>query len=78
MYDSGAKAMYFDFTYINWGKINFSTDSTPRTLGHKIKVKKVDKARFSLRNEALNEPFGLYMVAFEFTETDITEIKLFC
>lgn len=68
LYDSGAKAMYFDFTYINWEKINFSTDSTPRTLGRKIKVKKVDKARFSLRNSELNEPFGLYMVAFEFTE----------
>jgi len=60
--------MYFDFTHINWEKINFSTDNTPRTFGQKIKVKKVDKARFSLRNGALNEPFGLYMVAFEFTE----------
>lgn len=68
VYDSGGKAMYFDFTHINWEKINFSTDNTPRTLGQKIKVKKVDKARFSLRNDALNEPFGLYMVAFEFTE----------
>lgn len=70
IYDSGAKAMYFDFTHINWEKINFSTDNTPRTFGQKIKVKKVDKARFSLRNGALNEPFGLYMVAFEFTENE--------
>lgn len=52
--DSGARAMYFDFTHINWERINFSTDDTPRTIGGKIKIKKVDKVAFSLRNEQLN------------------------
>ena len=69
LFDSGAKACYFDFTYINWERINFSSDNTPRTVGKKIKVKKVDKARFSLRNEAYNEPFGIYKVALEYTES---------
>lgn len=69
LFDSGAKACYFDFTYINWERINFSSDNTPRTIGKKIKVKKVDKARFSLRNEAYNEPFGVYKVALEYTES---------
>lgn len=69
LFDSGAKACYFDFTYINWERINFSSDNTPRTIGKKIKVKKVDKARFSLRNEAYNEPFGIYKVALEYTES---------
>lgn len=68
VYESGAKAMYFDFTYINWERINFSSDNTPRTLGKKIKVKKVDKAGFSLRNEAYNEPFGLFKIALEYRE----------
>lgn len=68
LWDSGAKATYFDFTYINWERINFSTDYTPRTMGSKIKIKKVDKAAFSLRNEAYNEPFGVYMLALEYTE----------
>ncbi len=68
LFDAGAKARYFDFSYIDFGKINFSSDATPRTLGSKIKVKKVDKARFSLRNEEANEPFGIYSVALEFTE----------
>lgn len=69
LYDSGAKARYFDFTYIDFSKINFSSDTTPRTLGHKIRLKRVDKVRFSFRNEELNEPFGLYAVGTEFTES---------
>lgn len=68
IYDSGAKAMYFDFTHINWELINFSTDNSPRTIGNKIRIKKVDKAAFSLRNERYNEPFGIYMLALEYTE----------
>ena len=69
LFESGARACYFDFSYINWEKINFSSDTTPRAIGQKIKVKKVDKARFSLRNEALNEPFGIYKIGFEYTES---------
>lgn len=68
IFDSGAKAVYFDFTHINWERINFSTDETPRTMGGKIKIKKVDKAAFSLRNERINEPFGIYSLALEYTE----------
>lgn len=68
IFSSGAKALYFDFTYINWEKINFSSDDTPRTMNFKMKIKKVDKVRFSLRNEAYNEPFGVYMFALEYTQ----------
>lgn len=68
VFDSGASAMYFDFTHINWERINFSTDETPRTMGGKIKIKKVDKVAFSLRNERINEPFGIYSLALEYTE----------
>jgi len=68
IFDSGASAMYFDFTHINWERINFSTDDTPRTMGGKIRIKKVDKVAFSLRNERINEPFGIYSLALEYTE----------
>lgn len=69
IFDSGASAMYFDFTHINWERINFSTDDTPRTMGGKIRIKKVDKVAFSLRNERINEPFGIYSLALEYTES---------
>lgn len=69
LYDSGAKARYFDFSYIDFSKINFSSDATPRTIGRKIRIKRVDKVRFSFRNEELNEPFGLFAIGTEFTES---------
>lgn len=65
--ESGGKARYFTFTEIIFSKMSFSGDATPKTLGFKIKVKKVDKVRFRLEN-AEPEPFGIYEVAMEYTE----------
>lgn len=69
LFDSKGKARYFTWSHITWSKFSWSTDKTPKTIGGKIKVKKVDKARFRLENKELNEPFGLYNVALEYTET---------
>ena len=69
LFDAGARARYFDFTYIDFGKFSFSSDTTPKTIGSKIKVKKVDKARYRLENNELNEPFGIYNVALEYNES---------
>lgn len=63
-----SRARFFSFDNITFGKFTFSNDETPKTLGMKIKVKKVDKARFRLLNSELNEPFGIYEVALEYIE----------
>lgn len=63
VYNAEAKARYFDWSYIDFAKLSFSNDRTPRTLYSKIKIKKVDKVRFRLQNAELNEPFGLYAFA---------------
>lgn len=68
VFSSGAKARYFDWSYIDFSKFSFSTDRTPRTLYGKIKLKKVDKVRFRLQNNVLNEPFGLYAFGVQFKE----------
>lgn len=68
IYDAGQKARYLDWGHIDFEKFVFSADRTPRTLGGKIKLKKVDKVRFRFQNDALNEPFGLYAIGFEYTE----------
>ena len=65
--DSGGKARYFTFTDLVFSKMSFSGDPTPKTLGFKVKVKKVDKVRFRLENREA-EPFGIYEVAMEYTE----------
>lgn len=62
-------ARYFDWSQITWDKWSWSTDTTPRTIGEKIRVKKVDKAAFRVENDALNEPFGLEHINIEFVET---------
>lgn len=68
IFDSGISATFFDFNYLDFGRLIFSTDDTPRTIGGKIKIKKVDKVAFSLRNENINEPFGVYRFSAEYTE----------
>lgn len=62
-------ARYFDWSQINWEKWSWSTDTTPQTLGQKIRIKKVDKASFRVENGAKNEPFGLEHINIEFVET---------
>ena len=68
VFSSGAKARYFDWSYIDFSKFTFSADRTPRTLFGKIKIKKADKVRFRLQNNVLNEPFGLYAFGLQFKE----------
>lgn len=61
-------ARYFTFADIDFSKFTFSCDSTQKIINSKIRIKKVDKARFRFENDALNEPFGIYDMAFEFVE----------
>ncbi len=69
LFDAGEKARFFDWSYVDFSKVVFSADRTPKTVGGKILIKKVDKAKFRLLNETLNEPFGLYSFALEFTQS---------
>lgn len=68
VFDAKERARYLDWSYIDFAKFVFSADRTPRTLWGKIKLKKVDKVRFRLQNNALNEPFGLYAFGLEWKE----------
>ena len=68
VYDAKSKARYLSFDYIDFAKFTFSGDQTPRTLYGKVKLKKVDKVRFRLRNDEVNEPFGLYAFGVQYKE----------
>ena len=68
LYDSKAFACYFDFSYIDFGSINFSSDNSERCIPVKIRTEKTDKASFILENNRLNEPFGIFNIAIEFSE----------
>ncbi|WP_294854265.1 hypothetical protein [uncultured Oscillibacter sp.] len=68
IYDAKEKARYFDWGYIDFSKFVFSADRTPHTLNKKVKIKKVDKVRFRLKNREKNEPFGIYSFGLEWKE----------
>lgn len=59
---------YFSFSNLDFEDFTFNCDITEKLVSTKIRVKKVDKARFRFRNANVNEPFGLYELALEFVE----------
>lgn len=61
-------ARCFAFGNIVFSKFTFSTDETQKIIPTKLRVKKVDKARFRFVNSELNEPFGLFDIALEYVE----------
>ena len=68
VFDAKDRARYFSWDYVDFAKFVFSSDQTPRTLYGKVKIKKVDKVRFRLQNNELNEPFGINAFGLEWRE----------
>lgn len=66
--DSGGRARYFDWEYIDFAHLSFSADRTARTLGKKTRLKKFDKVRFRLENNELRQGLGIYAFGLEYTE----------
>ena len=63
-----ASGKFLSFSKLIFSKMSFSGDTTQHTFPTKVRVKKVDKFRLRLVNGELNEPFGLYNIAFEYVE----------
>lgn len=61
-------ARYLSFGSVVFSKFTFSSDQTQKIIPTKLRVKKVDKARFRFVNAELNEPFGLFDIALEYVE----------
>ena len=68
----------FDFEAIDFELFSFSTDRSEKVIHTKVRVKKVDKARFKVENGYIengvkhgykNEPFGLFDLALEYIES---------
>ncbi len=62
------KARYLSYRRWCYSKFTYSNDSTTKTIQGKLRIKRVDKARFRFENDQLNEPFGLMAWALEYTE----------
>ncbi len=67
--EENKKTRYFSFENFDFSKLAFSCDTTQKIISTKLRVKKLDKVRFRLENDQLNEPFGVFDIAFEFVES---------
>lgn len=67
--EDASSGVVFDFNRLDFRQFSFSTDNSDKVVHTKIRVKKVDKARFMVENDKLNEPFGLYNLALEYIES---------
>jgi len=63
------RAISFDFEHVDFERFSFSTDTTDKVIRAKVRARRVDKARFRIENDKLNEPFGLINLALEYTES---------
>ena len=68
--DYTSEANFFTITNdtLDFSNLSFSTDSSPKTLGSKIKEKNYDKIQFRFENSRLYDTFGLYKILIEYTE----------
>lgn len=58
-----------DFEDFDFDLFTFSIDDTEKLIHSKVRVKKVDKARFKIENNEINEPFGLSDLAVEYIQS---------
>lgn len=59
---------YISFQRLTFSTLSFSTNKTQRVTASKMRLKKLDHARFRFKNDVLNEPLGINDYAIEFTQ----------
>lgn len=55
--------MFFDFDIVDFNRINFDTNDGPRDVMIKKKIKKYKRLQFVIKNDEVNEGFGIYQIA---------------
>lgn len=68
LFESYGSARYFDFSQLDFAKLSFLTDTSPRTVYRKINARYVDKLMLRFESDAANEPLGIYGLTLEFME----------
>ena len=58
----------FTFSGLTFSTLTFNNDSSDPVMSSKLRVKKIDKARFKIENSNLNQPFGIHDLALEYVE----------
>lgn len=63
------KARYWDYAQLDYGKLTYDNNTSPKTFTLKKRLRGFDKVRFRLLNDQWKEPFGLYQFSVQFSET---------
>lgn len=58
----------FRFSTLVFSSLTFNNDTSDPVMSAKIRVRRVDKARFKVENSNLNEPFGIHDFALEYVQ----------
>ena len=58
----------FSFSGLIYSQFTFNNDASDPVMSSKMRVRKIDKARFKIENLNLNEPFGIHDLAIEYVE----------
>ncbi|MEG0751203.1 MAG: hypothetical protein RR998_06360 [Oscillospiraceae bacterium] len=67
LFEECSGCRYFTFERLSFAKFTFSCDRTPKALGRRLRRAKSDKMCFRFINDSMNEPFGIYNYAVEYT-----------
>lgn len=59
---------FFDFGSLDFSRFSFDSDATAKIISAKVRLRKIDKARFRFTNSKLNESLGLENFAVEYTQ----------
>ena len=59
----------FTFSGLVFSEFTFNNDASDPVMSSKMRVKKIDKARFKIENSNLNQPFGIHDLAVEYIES---------
>lgn len=73
IFEDYASFSYIDFNDIDFDVFSFSPDRTPQNAQTKATIRKKDKTAFRFRNKRIGQPFGLYSIAFIYTEKGINK-----
>ena len=71
LFEEDKKTRYFSWSKLTWSKFTWSSNTNPRTVGMKYKIRKLDGVRLRIQNDVLNEPFGIFEVSWKYVETGI-------
>ena len=66
--EDASSMRYLMFSALSFSLMTFSSDNSDKLITSKMRLKKVDKARFRFANGVKDESFGIFAIGIEYVE----------